>query len=92
MKFSGAANYTLSSTVTSGPGQRVNFPAGMFQAGVIPNVQITVSERFAPDSIGRFQVEARNITHTGFDFWAYRTELTETRRDIRFQIHWLAFQ
>lgn len=92
MKFSGAATYTLSKDVTSGHNVRVNFPDGYFLSGVMPNLQITVVDRVSPRNIGRFNVEARDVSHTGFSFWAYRTELSEARYDIEFVIHWLAFQ
>jgi len=92
MKTSGQTNYTLGKGVSSGAGIRVNFPAGMFQSGVIPNVQLTVVARTPGYAVGRFNVEARNVSHTGFEYWAYRTDLSDGREECRFTIHWLAMQ
>lgn len=92
MKSSGSTGYTLGKGVSSGPGVRVNFPDGMFLSGVMPNIQLTVVARTPGYAIGRFNVEARNVSHTGFEYWAYRTDLSDGREEVRFTIHWLAFQ
>jgi hypothetical protein len=90
MKRSGATGYTLGAGVTSGPGVRINFPEGIFLANEIPNIQLTVVARTPGYAIGRFNVEARNVSHTGFEYWAYRTDLSDGREEVRFTIHWLA--
>lgn len=92
MKYSGEANYTLAKNDFSGQSARVNFPTGMFQAGVVPNIQITVAGRTPPYHIGRINTEVTSMDHTGFNWFAYRTDGNEVPAEIRFKIHWLALQ